>query len=356
MRMFNQLVLSVVALCIFSSPLMISASTLQYIFPAVFQVDTEETNGELDVLFIGPEESIFENGFIWEADFITERALTRRQEGLDVRGYVPVIDSSFGVNYELLNERIMSVVDELIGEASRARSITFSHSVYYSSYIASVVIQAHVSSAIARTLVRSVNFDLRTGTARSLQDVMGMDILPLTEVILNDRVRRDPERYYAARSANLMTQPFYITNNHLVILFDEFQLSTRIGGIGTIELNIGQIRTAHIEEDDYIMNENGYSLKMVPIRSILNQFGGFEFAWDAENTAATIMRGDMHIIIRPEINEFVIDGITIRQLESAPLLVEGQIFVPITFFDQVLPTTTYTIDNDGSIMFLSYLS
>jgi hypothetical protein len=102
--------------------------------------------------------------------------------------------------------------------------------------------------------------------------------------------------------------------------------------------------------------ENGYSLKMVPIRSILNQFGGFEFAWDAENTAATITRGDMHIIIRPEINEFVIDGITIRQLESAPLLVEGQIFVPITFFDQVLPTTTYTIDNDGSIMFLSYLS
>ena len=295
----------------------------------------------------------------WHSSMLSERPLTRRQEGLDIRGTVPVIYNDFFVSAAMINNHIdNNIVTSLVSEARRlrARSITFWYQHYETNDFVSLVIYAEVATTLPHTLVRSVNFSRMDGRLVSMNEATGMEIVPLAERILTDRIRSNPEIYYNALSAPLANQAFYLTHDSLVILFDDFRLSSRAGEGNFIELILDNINTVVLEPGDY-RRDGPYGLKMIPLRAVLEGQLGFNVTWDGLDERVIIRRNDVNLIeLRKHDNDYILIGIQRVSLEVAPQIYDNSMYIPITFFDQVLPNTTFSINSDGSITFLSYIT
>ncbi|MDR0273732.1 MAG: copper amine oxidase N-terminal domain-containing protein [Clostridiales bacterium] len=295
----------------------------------------------------------------WRSSMLQESSHTRRQEGLDIRGVIPVISDSFDSS-DFINANITDdIVTSLIAEARRlrARSITFSYEYHPTEEIISIVIYANISTTLPQTLARSVNFSARNGSIISMNEATGIDIIPLAERILAERIRSNPELYHAALSASLANQAFYLTDYSLVILFDGFRLSAREGEVDTIEIILANINSVVLYPDDY-RQDGPYDLKMIPLRAMLEGQLGFDVIWDEYSGRVTIARNGVLLIeLNPNDNEYIVYGTHTqrRSLEAAPQIYDGYTYIPITFFDQILPFTTFSIDIDGSITILSYL-
>lgn len=348
--------------------LLLSATTTVFAFPVQGGMESFPPGSfyvpshQIVAPFVTPAHS-------WRTHMLTDRAPTRRHEGLNIRGAVPRICSSFSpapyINRHIDDEVITSLISE--ARRLRARAMFFDFSYHPTNDIVSVVITADVFTTLPHTLVRSVNFCMYSGQLLSMNDATGMEIMPLAERVLAEKIRSNRERYYAALAAPI-PDAFYLTYDSLVILFDGFRLSSRVEAVDTIELALGNILTAELGLDEY-RPDGPYDLKMIPLRIMLEQRLGYDVRWVEDfdehgrflGGRAIISRNDIDLIeMRANDNEYIIHGAQRRTLEAAPQLFfneytrEYDKYVPITFFDQILPLTTYTINDDGSITFLLY--
>jgi len=177
-------------------------------------------------------------------------------------------------------------------------------------------------------------------------------------------IRRNPERYYAALRGPMIPQAFFKNATHLVLLFDEFQLSTFAGGISRIELERENIHIFTVAPHVYHTNRSSdYNVKMMPLRHILEVELGYTLRWSPDPIGGGIhirvFRNDQIVVeMSTDANHYRVHGVgaQIRSLEAPPQLADnGTIYVPITFFDQILSMTTYSIDALGNITFLAYI-
>ena len=296
----------------------------------------------------------------WQENMSDTYLREERRQGLDITGETPIILEYFGPAYAMLNDEIEIAVESLIEGTRRirARSIDFEYEIFPTYDVVSVVIIATTRAVTDRTSVTSVNFDPRTGELMSLTDAMGMDITPLAEGIIADMIRQDPATFYAAFTAPPTGQAFYLTEYSLVLLFDEFQLSSVPGAQRAIELTLANIQVFTIPRYAYRISQDRYEIKMMPLRQILLSMGysDEDIVWDETEKVATIMRNGRAIITLSDgENNFQLNGILQRSLEAAPEIVNNNMYVPISFFDQILGLTAYNIDEQGNIMFISYL-
>ena len=292
----------------------------------------------------------------WSADMYTVTTLNARQQGLDIRGEVPTILEDFGQAYESLNNEIDAIMDSLIDGARRirARSVRFSYEIEATNDLVSIVIYATARAVTDRTTVLSLNFNPRTGDRRTLLQVMGnRNITPLAEGMIAEMIRQDPATYYAAFTAPPTGQAFYMTGTHLVLLFDEFQLSSVPGATSRIEFELSNI-TRFVLTSGYRMSTGRYAIRMIPLRTVLVGLG-YDVTWcSTANVANVYLDEELVIALRPGINNYRLQGLQ-RSLESAPVVHGNVMYVPISFFDQILHLTAFTINPQGSITFISYL-
>jgi len=291
--------------------------------------------------------------------WIITRNLPTRVYGIDIFGSVPMLTPAFGTSYAEVNERVDNVIDSIITEArnARARSITFAELEYYvTGNMVSIVIEVYISSVISRTLVRSVNFCPRTGRALTLQQAMANNIVPLADSMLADMMRRYPERFYAATS--VAGQPFYRTTTGVTILFDEFQLSAMVSEVFELHLATRNIQRAIVPASQTRPDPDGYNLVTIKIRTVREL--GFEVGWCGISSRITVYRnvadkenGIPLASMYRGVNEYSTHDMQ-RSLEAPPREFGGYNYVPITFFEQILPLTVYRIDSAGNVILLSY--
>jgi len=297
---------------------------------------------------------------VWHQDMYEILVLNERQQGVDIQGEIPMLLEYLGPDYDLLNDEITAAVNGLIEGTRRirARSITFNYEIYYTDEVVSLVILATTRAVTDRTSVKSVNFNPHTGALVTLKEAMGKDITPLAEGKIADMIRRDPATYYAAFTASPTGQAFYLTDHSLVLLFDEFQLSSAPNQTRMIELVRDNIKVFTIAHYDYRISQDRYEIKMMPLRKILTNMGYnySDIVWHPTDKEAVIVRdGHPTITLRIGENNFQINGIMQRSLEAAPELINNNTYVPISFFDQILGLTAYSIDERGNITFMAYL-
>jgi len=299
----------------------------------------------------------------WRPYMYTYETLNQRSQGLEIRGRRPVITEDFGDQYARLNTTIESAVERLIDSSRRirARSVTIDFDVYYTSDVVSVVLTARSRAVTDRTSVASVNFNPRNGTLVTLTEAVdiGQDIRPLLEGKIADMIRRNPARYYAAFNADPTGQAFYVTTSQVVVLFDEFQLSSSPGATTQISMNRNNIQSFTITPRDYHVSGGRYAVKMMPLRTVLEGLGycgARDINFDRTINLVTISRNGRAIAtFRPGENNFHRTGVLQRSLETAPVKIGNNVYVPISFFDQILNLTAYSIDSSGNITFIAYL-
>ena len=300
---------------------------------------------------------------LWQSNMLTERPPhIRRQEGMDIRGLIPVVTKNFSPAYNQINEHIDNVIASLMSEARsiRAMAINFSYEVVYTHEIVSVVVYGRISSVIPRTRVRTINFCTSTGDLITLDSIFDVDIAPLVYRILNDKIRSNPGHYYPALrlldTLDSATMAFVVTNTSYILLFNEHQISAVENGVFEIEFRRDNIRVFTISYEEYQQMHNGYSLRMIPLRKVIEGLG-FSVGYPGEHGGPYVRHGNRFIVtMRIDDTEFGINDMPPRSLEVAPRIDDNGItYVPITFFDQVLPLTIYSIDSNGNITFLAYL-
>jgi len=294
---------------------------------------------------------------VWQPEMYDVTEINTRQQGLDIQGQVPVILEEFGEAYESLNDEIDSAVATLIegSRRIRARSVALSYEIFDTNEVVSIVISANARAVTNRTTVLSVNFNPVNGNLVSLTQVMGRDITALAEGKIAEMIRQDPATYYSAHSAPPTGQAFYLTETSLFLLFDEFQLSSMPGATSQIEFELTNIRRFTLPHASYHMSTGRYAIRMIPLADVVRELG-YEANWcPVEREATVYLDGEVVIVLRDGQNNYKLNGVLQRSLEKAPVLRGGAMYVPISFFDQILPLTAFSIDAHGNITFITYL-
>jgi hypothetical protein len=296
--------------------------------------------------------------FIWLPQMVTETGIFRREEGLEMRGVIPEINELYGWGRHALNAQIEQAVNNRIitAKEAKARSIVFEYDIYVTDSIVSIILLSTTTSATSKKEVSSINFEPRSGEIKSLAEAAGAGIAPLAEKLLTEMIRRNPERYNTTfNSSQLGTQPFFLTDYEVVLLFDEFQVLSSADGIMELALDLSRIETVTLSRDEYHILPGGYHLKMVPLRKVCEGLG-YRIRWEAaENFRIEVYQNGLLIIeLETNVNYYEIKDKKARSLEAAPEMIWGMIYVPISFFDQILSMITYSVDEWENITFLSY--
>jgi len=180
------------------------------------------------------------------------------------------------------------------------------------------------------------------------------------ERILTDWMRDNPERYYAAILAPLAA--FYITEEKLTLLFDEFQISTVAGQLTRINFRLENIvHVRPIAPIEYRVRTELYNLKMVDVEAIA-RYMGYHAVMDFQRGGRVRIYRDeeqtqLITTIYVNVNHFGWDIPAVaRSLEISAMMHGNALLVPITFFDRVMPRAAYHVDENGFIHFISYVN
>jgi hypothetical protein len=284
----------------------------------------------------------------FHAGSVEDHVIEKREEGLDMSGVVPSIPESQGEAAGRVNERIERTVNGMIASAKdiKARSISFEYEIYSYDRVVSIVIHSTVTSASSKTEVVSVNFNPDDGRAVTINDAVGYDIAPLVEKLLIERIRRNPETYNTSSDRLSQDQAFYLDGGRLVLLFAE--------GVSSLEIELGNIARIVMPAPDYLVKP-GYRVKMIPLREVCEALG-YEVDWEEEDANVYInYNGSPYMTLTLNENNYLVPDKKVRSLETAPELEGGVVYVPISFFDQILNLVTYSVNAREDITFLSYM-
>ena len=295
---------------------------------------------------------------VWPGDMIGYEEVDRRDEGLEMYGRIPLLIECSGQVGERVNRLIDNAVAAKVASAreSRARSIYFNFETYFSSPHVSIILKSTAASASSKTEVTSINFNINSGEQLSVSDIVGTHVVQLAEGLLEEMIRRNPERYNPSFSGMRRNQAFSVTNRQVVFWFDEFQLTQGSDGIVPLTLRMSNINTVTINRDE-VRVRPGFNIKMVPVGRILNGLG-YSTSWDGEARQVRIYtdssRDEFIMELTVGQNNYLLENRLVRSLEAAPEHVNDRVFVPISFFDQIMSLIAYNINNNGSITFASY--
>lgn len=94
---------------------------------------------------------------------------------------------------------------------------------------------------------RHVNLDLRTGRMYRLQDLFkrGRDYINVISDIINKKINEQPEYYFSQDEPVVIKedQPFYVTNEQLVIYFAPYEIASFAVGFPEFEIPYREIRS-----------------------------------------------------------------------------------------------------------------
>ncbi|GMK41798.1 hypothetical protein PCCS19_48570 [Paenibacillus sp. CCS19] len=183
-------------------------------------------------------------------------------------------------------------------------------------------------------------------TAITLEQALGAGGLAKADSAVRYAIKQDPERFYpdVLDTFNGVTeenQQFYIENGIVQLVFQQYDLAPYAGGIiivpVTEEATAGP--TITINASQLAAGPNGS--KLVPLRQTAEALG-FKVTWNNKTHSAEVVRGAQWTQVTVGKNSYTFNRVAPFELDAAPSLVKGSVYVPLAFFDQVLKLSVST--------------
>jgi hypothetical protein len=279
---------------------------------------------------------------------------------IDISGKIPQVDGIDSFDFEkALNKAIVDAKDDAILAAGEtAHSIKFSYQKKYNGNIVSLLIYVTETSGSSEQKVISFNFNASDEKMVGLNDpnVLGPNGVKITNKAVAARMLAEPENYNATFAGVSETQDFYMEDDTVTVLFDDFEIAPGYQGIQEIPIALRSIKSRDLNIDQYVTQDN-YNLKMIPLSEVLegNPFY-YKLDWNPENQNIMITKGGQFVsrIVIGQ-NLYSKGQQPMRQLESAPEIWrdKGRTLVPISFFEEILDIS-FSIDPTGRITFSQY--
>jgi hypothetical protein len=295
--------------------------------------------------------------------FLSEKEVSRREEGLDIKGTLPVVRGLHTLD-TVLNDKINTIYQQKVSGAkeSKARYLSFKYDFKKSKDIFSLLIYTSTTTASSKAEVSSLNFNLTQEQIITVNDILGHNGLQLANKVISYKIKNDPDRFYPNFPGLQENHAFEVDGDEVIFLFDAYQIAPGSQGIIRLSMNRQHIREfTAVKNDSYWSKDDSYGLKMISIRPLCSALE-YTLIWNTTSHSITIQRqGEAPITMNIGKKEYMSarttgsDKYTKRTLEAAPMVVGGATYVPISFFDQVLDMVAYSMADDETIRFSTYL-
>ncbi|MCL2351080.1 MAG: copper amine oxidase N-terminal domain-containing protein [Firmicutes bacterium] len=303
-----------------------------------------------------------------DAFLVTETKLSSREEGLDIRGSYPVVSGVGNASLEAaVNEKIDTVFGQKKAEAKnvKAKSLVFSYTLTEANDVTSILLYTVINTATVKKEVNSVNFSRSRQSWVAIDDaaVLGPNGASLADKVITKEIRSNPGEYYQNFTGVTSGDAFAVENDGVKLYFDAFKLAPGSRGEVSFKLERQRIVYYWLPKERYLIDASNYDLRMIPLRTAAEALG-YTVTWSPgdANSLVIVDRGDDFMVtLTIGKNEYVVsrpsapERTSVMALEAAPELTAGVTYVPISFFDQILELVSYSIDENGGVVFATYV-
>jgi hypothetical protein len=301
---------------------------------------------------------------------IEAMTLNERIENLTIRGRLPVAfitdngyDGDFGF---LINERIFLVRDQMLSamKSVNASGISFAYTVTESyGYVGITLVgefnftgvTLNAPATTPQRVIDTINIDTINERLLALPDVLGSNAIAIAEVALTNHVHQNQQDFFRRLPLITSNQSFILSNDDVVLVFGEMTVAPLASGFINITISSENIIEMVLIKDEYY-TRSPYNVRMMPMVTVSEAFGYAVFIDDEtgyievlkDSLSTAFMTLNANLYARGE--EAPATG---RTLEAAPEMYEGQVFVPISFFTDILGLF-YNIDRATGLITFSY--
>ena len=272
--------------------------------------------------------------------------------GLEITGQVPTAQTG--------NSRLNSELDELweaqydaFIQNHMAGALSINSNVEHfisGEYVSTAFIKEAASVSTTAAISTSV-VDTTTNTIITLPD-FNVNILQLINNHISSLIAADPHNFSNFTGIDA-DHPFYLDGDRLVIPLGSAELIPTERGIHTIELSISSIEEESFPSSHFrILPPSQYNTIMIRVGDVMRRFG-YDIEWVGDTrTVKVSMDGILVSTITIDENAYYYHGGPVRELEVSPMIHNGQTYVPLSFFNEVVGMPT-TVDSDSGTVIVS---
>ena len=251
-----------------------------------------------------------------------------------------------------LNARFIAQYDEFL-QAHRGRSfsLNFSTYVYTSGPFVSIVINMKAESLNVTHAAATTVIDARTLEVVSLNHI-NPNLFSLVNISLLESVDQSPRTFIAGFSGISAGHPFFLNNGVLTFPFASGTLRPTGRDIQYMHFNLNDFQNeALADRYFFILPEQDYRTVMVNISRGAPLFG-YEYRWHGLSSTFTIYLND-EVVASATVGQnayYYAGGGSSRMLEVAPSLRRNNVYVPLSFFSEILGIAATVIYEDSIVL------
>lgn len=278
---------------------------------------------------------------------ISTKSLNTTTNNTTVTGSLPVVSLSNASLSTTINNNISSDYDNRVANArnANAKKITFSYQVFSSNGLTSILVFSETTNLATLNSVDSYVFD---GTKLyTTNDILGTNGTAIVSTRINQDIRKTPSSYTVESVKPSPTSDFYVYKNTYYALFDANEISSINNGVTEFPIDINSIVNYTITKDMYY-TKKPYNTKFIPLREVAEAFG-YRVSWLSNKNCIQLTNSKDTIRIYTDKNLYTLNDTPIR-VSTEPDFIDGQTFVPISFFKDAL-NFSYSILSNEDIIF-----
>lgn len=243
-----------------------------------------------------------------------------------------------------LNNRFMSQYDDFIrAHRARASTFTFETNIYTSGRFVSVVMTmeaegAGITRAAATTVIDAVTLNVITLTD------FNPNALHIVNSHLQYHISLNPRAFVSNFTGIDNTHPFYLEDNVLRIPFGSGAWRVGDREIRPVPVPLAHVQDVIVDSSLFrVLPAEQYNTIMVRLSDVALMFG-YAAQWDALTQTVDVRRNDVSVsTVVVGRNSYFYRGSEARELELAPEIVRNRVYVPLSFFREILGIATIVV-------------
>lgn len=277
---------------------------------------------------------------------ISSVSVDGRENQTNTKGYKPNVTSD-DFSTDTINDTIDSIYTAMTKDAAsdRAKSIDFNYDVYQSKGYISIVINSTIKNATTTQKIDSVNFSTSDGSLIDLTDVIGGKPIDIIDKYVNKSIKDEGQYYTDVDLDN--SSNFYMYDNVPTVTFDSYSLGQNQSQAMYVPIDLSDITSYQLSSVLYYTKDK-FNIRMIPLRKTCEGLY-YDVKWDANTKSFTV--SDETTTSTGSVNSNIYTSNNKKtNLECTPELIDGSLYVPISYFSDVLDIS-YEIGDNGNITF-----
>lgn len=229
--------------------------------------------------------------------------------------------------------------------------------------ILSLVVTSGFYTGGAHGETRVDTYNVRNGQTASeltLEDLFGSDYAAIIKQAVNAKISEDPSSYFEDAFQGIdHDHIFYVQGGQAFIVFQQYEIAPYAAGIIEIPVDlpdgdepaesgasvtVAPEESAAAGEPGYWTQEDGTNL--VPLRAVSEKLG-FKVIWNKDNGTAEVSKGAKWTQVTPGVDSYTYNRMAPFPLGAAPQLIDNTVYVPASFFSEILDLGVQLDQNTG---------